>query len=144
MTKAEFYEQVHCINDLLDFCYEYDFEEIVDGIKSSDYFDDWVWDNIDESRPSLYWHEIRDMLNDLEAPGGDYFKITGRLEYEDVYESDLPSYMREVIDMGEDIEFWDDGSEDEWIPDDTPVKNEDPGDVCWDVSVDLSVLIGAG
>ena len=144
MTKAEFYAEVTSISDLIDFCCTYEFEEVVDGIRSSDDFDDWVWDTLEEERSSHYWHEAKDWLRNLEAPSGDYFKITGRLEYDDIYEHDLDIYMERVADLGDQCDFWDvEEEDDDWITeDDDPVEDGDSGDVCWDVSVDLSVLIG--
>lgn len=146
MTKAEFYEQVHSISDLIDFCYEYGFEEVTDGIKSSDDFDEWVWDTLEEERASHYWYEAKEWLHNLVAPGGEYFIITGRLTYDDVYEEDLDVYMERVVELGDQCDFWDEEVEDdeEWtIIGNGTVEDEDPGDVCWDVSVDLSILIGA-
>ena len=144
MTKAEFYAEVHSISDLIDFCCTYGFEEVVDGIRSSDDFDDWVWDTLEEERSSHYWYEAKDWLRNLEAPRGDYFIITGRLEYDDIYEGDLDIYMERVADLGDQCDFWDvEEEDDDWITeDDDPVEDSDSGDVCWDVSVDLSVLIG--
>lgn len=146
MTKAEFYAEVHSISDLIDFCCTYEFEEVVDGIRSSDDFDDWVWDTLEEERSSHYWYEAKDWLRNLEAPSGDYFKITGRLEYDDIYEGDLDIYMERVEYLGDQCDFWDvEEEDDDWITeDDDPVEDSDSGDVCWDVSVDLSVLIGVG
>ena len=146
MTKAEFYEEVTSMADLIDFCCNYEFYDIVDGIRDVDDFDDWVWDVVEESRQSHYWHELKDWLQNLEAPGGEYFRITGRLEYEDIYEGDLDIYMERVADLGDQCDFWDTEEEDDdWAPeDDDPVEDSDSSDICWDVSVDLSVLIGVG
>lgn len=143
MTKAEFYAEVTSMADLIDFCCNYEFYDIVDGVRDVDDFDDWVWDVVEDSRQSLYWHELKDWLQNLEAPDGEYFKITGRLEYENIYEGDLDTYMERVADLGDQCDFWDDEDDDDgWISDDDPVEDKDSDDVCWDVSVDLSILIG--
>lgn len=147
MTKAEFYAEVTSISDLIDFCYQYDLVEAIGEIRYSDDFDDWVWDTLEEERSSHYWYEAKDWLSDLEAPNGSYYKITGRLEYENIYEADLDRYMRQVVDYGEETCFWDDeeDEDDDWVTiGDDPIEDKDSGDVCWDVSVDLSVLIGVG
>lgn len=145
MTKAEFYDEVHSISDLIDFCCNYDFYDIIDNIKDVDDFDEWVWSELEDARASHYWHEAKAWLQNLEAPNGEYFKITGRLEYDDIYEADLDSLMNQVIRLGEQCEFWEEDEDDDgWIyADDDPVEDAESGDVCWDVSVDLSVLIGA-
>ena len=144
MTKAEFYAEVTSISDLIDFAYNYEFTDVIGDIKSDDDFDDWVWDSLEENRPSLYWYEIKDRLNDLSSPDGAWFKITGFLQYENVYEEDLEYYMNQIVDAGEQWGFWDDeDDDDDWLTaDDDPIEDSNSGDVCWDVSVDLSVLIG--
>lgn len=146
MTKAEFYAEVHSISDLIDFCCNYEFYDVIEGIKDSDDFDDWVWSELEDSRHNSYWYEIKEWLCDLVEPEADYFKITGFLSYENVYENDLSEYMEQVVDLGDQCDFWDEEDEDDgWITeDDDPIEDKDSGDVCWDVSVDLSILIGVG
>ena len=83
------------------------------------------------------------MLAVLEQPMGDYFLPGDNLCYSEPDESDLNDYKDQVVDYL-DYGFWDDDEDDdEWISDDDPVEDKESNDVCWDVSVDLSVLIGA-
>lgn len=148
MTKAEFYDEIENFSDLLDFCLTNDCEYIVENIRDSANFDDWIWDVIENNRSRWFWHYVRDVLRDIEAPSSDYFVAPegiDDLNFGELWEEDLQEYKDKVLDWGDDIGFWDDEEDDdEWISDDDPVEDKDSGDVCWDVSVDLSVLIGVG
>lgn len=143
MTKAEFYEDVDSISELISFCERFDCFHIVEDLKESSDFDAWVWDQMDELSRHWYWTELRDVLADLDQPMGDYFLPGDNLNYSEPDESDLNDYKDQVVDYL-DYGFWDDDEDDdEWISDDDPVEDKESNDVCWDVSVDLSVLIGA-
>ena len=149
MTKAEFYNEVEYFSDLIGFCETHDCAHIVQNIRESDFFDDWVWDVLENNRSRWFWHDVRDMLQRTEAPSSDYFVTPEGINdftFGELWAEDLEAYKDEVVDWGDDEGFWDDHEpwEDPWETDDDPVEDKDTGDVCWDVSVDLSVLIGAG
>ena len=143
MTKAEFYADIETISELVSFCERFDCFHIVEDLKESSDFDAWVWDQMDELSRHWYWTELRDVLAVLDQPMGDYFLPGDNLSYSEPDESDLNNYKDQVVDYL-DYGFWDDEEDDdEWVFDDDPIEDKDSGDVCWDVSVDLSVLIGA-
>lgn len=144
MTKAEFYADIETVSELIDFCGRFDCYHIVEDIRESSDFDAWIWDQMDDLSRHWYWTELRDVLAVLDPPMGDYFLPGDNLSYSEIDESDLNDYKDRVVDYL-DYGFWDDEEDDdEWISDDDPIEDKDSGDVCWDVSVDLSVLIGAG
>lgn len=143
MTKAEFYADIETIAELISFCERFDCFHIVEDLRESSDFDAWVWDQMDELSRHWYWTELRDVLAGLDQPMGDYFLPGDNLSYSEPDESDLNDYKDQVVDYL-DYGFWDDDEDDdEWISDDDPVEDKESNDVCWDVSVDLSVLIGA-
>lgn len=108
MTKDEFYEQVTCIDDLIDFCNCHGFDDIVEGITNAGDFDSWVFDCIEEARSYMYWYDIRGKLNEMGDPNGDFFKPTGHFEYEDISEGyDLDRLKDKVVSAGYDEDFWD-------------------------------------
>lgn len=141
MTKAEFYADIETISELISFCERFDCYHIVEDLRESSNFDSWIWEQMEDLSRHWYWTELRDTLAVLEAPMGDYFLPGDNLSYSEPDESDLNNYKDQVVDYL-DYGFWDDEDDDEWIFDDDPVEDKDSGDVCWDISVDLSVLIG--
>lgn len=144
MTKAEFYADIETIAELVSFCERFDCLHIVEDLRESSDFDAWVWDQMDELSRHWYWTELRDVLAVLDQPMGDYFLPGDNLSYSEPDESDLNNYKDQVVDYL-DYGFWDDDEDDdEWISDDDPIEDSESGDVCWDVSIDLSVLIGTG
>ena len=141
MTKAEFYAEVTSISDLIDFCCTYGFEEVVDGIRSSDDFDDWVWDSLEECRSGSYWYEIKGWLEDLVSPDTEWVRITGFLRYENLYHEDLEYWMDKVIDAGDECDFWE-PEDDEWLEDDEPEESEDVEEPVFEAGFVLTQLIG--
>ena len=94
MTKAEFYEQVNTIAELVSFCEEYQCYHIVEDLRESDDFDAWIWDQMDDLCTRWYWTELRDTLNDIEPPR-DYFLPGDNLTFS---EPDLEEYMNAVVE----------------------------------------------
>ena len=122
MTKAEFYADIETVSELVSFCERFNCYHIVEDLRESSDFDAWIWDQMDDLSRHWYWTELRDTLAAIDAPMGDYFLPGENLSYSEI----------------------DDEDDDEWISDDDPIEDSESGDVCWDVSVDLSVLIGTG
>lgn len=107
MTVSEFTESVKTIEELIDFCSLYGFDDITCDIRSVSDFDEWVYNGIAEERHRLYWHELRDYLVEMGEPGGEYFRETGYFEFQDVTDYDLPEYIDQVISAGYRCDFWD-------------------------------------
>ena len=137
MTKDEFYEQVTTLEELIDFCCLHGFEQIIDGWRHVEDFDDWVWNTLEDERSSHYWYEAKRWLNELEDPTGEYFKETGLLEYVDIFEEDLHQYMDNVYVAGLEIDFWEDEECYEYDDD----ERSEPGDEPWDVNMDIDQLL---
>lgn len=145
MTKDEFYERVSDFDDLVDFCEEYNCYHLIEDLKPSEEFDDWVWDRLEELRHSWYWYDLRAALNNFDAPSGDYFIPGAELEYSEPSNADLDSYMDDVIDWGDEVGFWDEEDDDEDYDD-------DDSDCCWDEvvqeepdftsDIEITMLIG--
>lgn len=144
MTKAEFYANIETVSELVSFCERFNCYHIVEDLRESNDFDAWIWDQMDELSSHWYWTELRDTLAAIDTPMGDYFLPGENLSYSEIDDEDLENYKDQVVDYLDDGDFWDDEGDDEWISDDDPIEDKESGDVCWDVSVDLSVLIGAG
>lgn len=144
MTKDEFYDNIQGFDDLIGFCRQHGCYHIVEDIFDPDQFDDWVWDCIDSLRSRWFWHDLRDVLENLVEPDG-YFVPTGELEYNELSRMDLERYMDEVIDWGECEYFWDDDcdDDDEW---DSENEDEDKDwvDDKFEVVVNLADFIGVG
>ena len=146
MTKDEFYEEISDFDDLISFCERHGCEHLVEDIKRSDDFDDWIWDQLEDLRSRWYWYDLRAALNNIDAPSGDYFVPIDELEYNDLGDADLDSYMDDVIDWGDAEGFWDEEIDDEEEYDD------DDGDCCWDEvtheeqnftsDIEIAMLIG--
>ena len=143
MTKAEFYADIETVSELVSFCERFNCYHIVEDLRESGDFDAWIWDQMDDLSRHWYWTELRDTLAAIDAPMGDFFLPGENLSYSEIDDEDLENYKDQVVDYLDD-DFWDDEDDDEWISDDDPIEDKESGDVCWDVSVDLSVLIGAG
>ena len=152
MTKDEFYDEIEDFYDLIGFCEDHGCSHIVQNIRESDSFNDWVWDVIENNRSRWFWHDVRDMLSRLDPPSSEYFSTPegiNDLVFGELWGDDLNGYKDDVADWGDDEGFWDE--EDDWLSDidlelfeenEDEAEDEDSGDECWDVSVDLSVLIG--
>lgn len=141
MTKDEFYNDIQDFDDLIGFCRRYGCYHIVENIYDPDQFDDWVWDCIDSLRSRWFWHDLRDVLENLDEPDG-YFIPTGDLEYNELGTMDLEHYMDEVIDWGDCEDFW----EDDCDPDNEDY-NDDDEDKDWvddqfEVVINLAEFIG--
>ena len=141
MTKAEFYDSINTMSELVEFCETHDCYHIVEDLRESGDFDSWVWEQMEDLGRRWYWTELRDTLEMLEPPTYDYFLPGENLTFS---EPDLDEYKNDVIEYLEEYDYWDE-EDDEWIDidEDDPLEDEN-GDACWDVSVDLSVLIGVG
>lgn len=144
MTKAEFYADIETISELVSFCETHDCYHIVEDLRESSDFDAWIWDQMDDLSRHWYWTELRDVLATIEPPMGEYFLPGDNLSYSEPDDSDIDDYKDRVVEYLDD-DFWEDEDDDDYIfDDDDPVEDSNSGDVCWDVSVDLSVLIGVG
>ena len=150
MTKDEFYNDVEDFSDLINFCEEHGCVHIIENIRESDMFDDWVWDVLENNRHRWFWHDVRDMLDRVEAPTSDYFSTpegTSDLTYEELWDGyDLDRYKDMVADWGDDEDFWDEEHYDDEAYDD------DDSDCCWDEviqeepgftsDIEITMLIG--
>ena len=144
MTKDEFYDQISNFDDLIGFCEEYNCYHLVEDLKPSDDFDDQVWGQLEDLRHSYYWYDLRAALNEIEAPIGDYFIPGTGLEYSEVSDADLDSYVDDVIDWGDEEGFWDEEDDEEY--------DDDDSDCCWDEvvqeedsftsDIEITMLIG--
>lgn len=144
MTKDEFYEDITDFDELIEFCHSNGCSHIVEDLRHRDDFDEWVWDCLDELRSRWFWHDLRNALEDLEAPGTDYFIPGGDLEYREVGTRDLDLYMDEVIDWGDYNDFWDDEEEEDdedWIEGCEDILEEDD-EPPFEISINLPQFIG--
>lgn len=145
MTKDEFYEEIEDFDDLVDFCERNDFYYVIEDFKSAADFDDWVWDTLEECRHNSYWYEIKGWLEDLVSPDTDWVRVTGFLQYENLYNEDLRYWIEKVIDAGDECDFWEEEDDDEEYDD-------DDSDCCWDEvvqeepsftsDIEITMLIG--
>ena len=144
MTKDEFYDEITDFDDLIRFCENNNCYHLVEELRPSDDFDDWVWDRLEDMRSRWYWYDLRRALNDIEAPSGDYFIPGLDLEYSEPSNADLDSYMDDVIDWGDENGFWDEEDDEEY--------DDDDSDCCWDEviqeepsftsDIEITILIG--
>lgn len=113
MTKDEFYGQIDGFGDLIDFCVENGCEHIVTDVRSTDDFDEWVWDCLDTARSSRYWYEIKRLFDNLCEPYSDYFLEVDLLEYRNLDDDSLEDFMADVVEWGDNHYFWDEDEDDD-------------------------------
>ena len=145
MTKDEFYDLISDIDDLVNFCEEHNCYHLIEDLKPSDDFDDWVWDQLEELRNRWYWYDLRSALNNIEAPASNYFIPGAELEYSEPSGIELDNYMDDVLAWGDEVGFWDEEDDDEEYDD-------DDSDCCWDdvaqeeldftSDIEITMLIG--
>lgn len=134
MTRSEFFDYVTDFEKLFDACSDLGCEHIVEDIHPESEFDEWFWSDVENRRSTWYWYELRDAIENMEGPSGEYFRITGTLEYEDIIESDLEDYIDQVSDYADRNFLWEEDENEE--------DSQDDLGMIIATDVDLAVLIG--
>jgi len=150
MTLEEFRNVAHNewdVDDLMRFCWDNDYDEVVEDIYSSDGYDEYIGSCVDDYARDHSWRELRDYIDEFPDPyENDYWIIDGWGDFCSIERGD--GYFEELIENLEERlienDFFDDSDEDdeedECITDDSAEDDEDEDLV---VSVEsVSIMYG--
>lgn len=150
MTLEEFRNVAHNewgVDDLMRFCWDNDYDEVVEDIYSSDSYDEYIGSCVDDYASDHGWRELRDYIDEFPDPyENDYWINDGWGDFCPIERGD--GYFEELIENLEERlienDFFDDSDEDdeedECITDDSA---EDDGDEDLIVSVEsVSIMYG--
>lgn len=150
MTLEEFINVAHNewdVDDLMRFCWDNDYDEVVEDIYSSDGYDEYIGSCVDDYARDHSWRELRDYIDEFPDPyENDYWIIDGWGNFCSIERGDV--YFDELIENLEgrliENDFFDDSDEDdeedECITDDSAENDEDEDLV---VSVEsVSIMYG--
>lgn len=150
MTLEEFRNVAHNewdVDDLMRFCWDNDYDEVVEDIYSSDGYDDYIGSCVDDYARDHSWRELRDYIDEFPDPyENDYWINDGWGDFCSIERGD--GYFEELIENLEERlienDFFDDSDEDdeedECITDDSAEDDEDEDLV---VSVEsVSIMYG--
>lgn len=150
MTLEEFRNVAHNewdVDDLMHFCWDNDYDEVVEDIYSSDGYDEYIGSCVDDYARDHSWRELRDYIDEFPDPyENDYWINDGWGDFCSIERGD--GYFEELIENLEERlienDFFDDSDEDdeedECITDDSAEDDEDEDLV---VSVEsVSIMYG--
>lgn len=150
MTLEEFRNVAHNewdVDDLMRFCWDNDYDEVVEDIYSSDGYDEYIGSCVDDYARDHSWRELRDYIDEFPDPyENDYWINDGWGDFCSIERGD--GYFEELIENLEERlienDFFDDSDEDdeedECITDDSAEDDEDEDLV---VSVEsVSIMYG--
>lgn len=135
MTLEEFRNVAHNewdVDDLMRFCWDNDYDEVVEDIYSSDGYDDYIGSCVDDYARDHSWRELRDYIDEFPDPyENDYWINDGWGDFCSIERGD--GYFEELIENLEERlienDFFDDSDEDdeedECITDDSAEDDED-------------------
>lgn len=135
MTLEEFRNVAHNewdVDDLMRFCWDNDYDEVVEDIYSSDGYDEYIGSCVDDYARDHGWRELRDYIDEFPDPyENDYWINDGWGDFCSIERGD--GYFEELIENLEERlienDFFDDSDEDdeedECITDDSAEDDED-------------------
>lgn len=122
MTRQEFVDEVWSWGELMDFCYDnnYELEDIFDEDAKDDYFDN----EIEEmARNSSDWRELLDRLEEI-PNGYDWYVIDDYYGFRGADEDDFRDFKDQVLEWADHDGIWDDDEE----PDEEPMMDSEEDD----------------
>lgn len=137
MTLEEFRNVAHNewdVDDLMRFCWDNDYDELVEDIYSSDSYDEYIGSCVDDYASDHGWRELRDYLDEFPDPYEcDYWINDGwgdfcHIERGDGYFEELVENLEARLienDFFDDSDEDDEEDEDECITDDSAEDTED-------------------
>lgn len=135
MTRDEFVEEITGFGDLISFCYDNDYSELVDYIYDRDATDEVIMDGIQYDRLGCdTWSELRNRLDEI--PDCDWYDLEWGYE-----EADFDCKKAEVLAYLDHDGFWDEEDEDEEDDDETSVSDEEVEDDEQSLEVDTSEMM---
>lgn len=135
MTLEEFRYVAHNewdVDDLMRFCWDNDYDEVVEDIYSSDGYDEYIGSCVDDYASDHGWRELRDYIDEFPDPYEyEYWINDGWGDFCAIERGD--GYFEELIENLErrliENDFFDDSDEDdeedECITDDSAEDDED-------------------
>lgn len=123
MTRQQFLDDIVDIFQLMDFCYEYGFDDEVADVYSRDSYKEWVWSSIQDWYGD--WESLASWLYNLpETFDYDYFDLSdepcGVGDYEFNY------YKGKVLEAADYEDFWE--YADEYEIEEAPAEPPKPDD----------------
>lgn len=123
MTREQFLEDIVDICQLMDFCYEYGFDDEVADVYSQASYKEWVWSSIQDWYGD--WESLASWLYNLpETSDYDYFDLSDEPCGVGDYEFDY--YKERVLEAADHNDFWDDT--DEYEIEEAPEEPPKPDD----------------
>lgn len=116
MTRQEFLDNVENFSDLIVFCCD-EGCDICDDVVDSDYWDEWIDDNLVDWARNDSWRDLMSRLNELDEDSGYTFYIYDDYycEYKGVDDDgdDFDRYKSEVLDWADEHGCWEEDEEEE-------------------------------
>lgn len=139
MTRQEFIDDVTTWCDLLTFCSDEDCD-LCEDIVDSDYYNEYINDNLVDLARNNDWTDLRDRLNEFyDNSGYDYYlwdDYYGQYNGIDNDDAIFEDYKLRVLNWMDEGDYWPDGDEDEeeetgtWAPSySVPQPAEEPEDL---------------
>lgn len=127
MTRQEFLDTVYSWNELLDFCYDenYDLEGLYDEDAKDDYFDN---EMMEMARNESNWRDLLDRLQDIPC-GYEWYVIDDYYGFRGADDDDFEAYKDEVLEWGDHEGIWEDedDAEEPLTEDEDTDEDEDDG-----------------
>jgi len=114
VTRQEFIDDVTTWSELLQFCYDEDYD--TDDIYSSDSRDDYINDQLMDWARNDSWREMLETLRDLEdGDGYDYYRHDDYDDWIGLCDGDgeFDSYKNAVLEWMDENEYWPDDDDEE-------------------------------
>ena len=149
MTLEEFRNVAHNeweVDDLMRFCWDNDYDEVVEDVYSSDGYDEYIGSCVDDYARDHGWRELRDYIDEFPDPyESDYWINDGWGDFCSIERGD--GYFEELIEKLEERlienDFFDDSDEDD--EEDEYVTNDSAEDAEEDLIVSVesvSIMYG--
>lgn len=111
MTRLEFSENIRTIGNIIEFCWDNNYDEFVEDIIPSDRLDERVCDIIREMTYNTSFVAIRNFLNDIE-PGYGYYREDTYFSIGHLTDDDFCDMRDELYERLEDDGFFEEDGED--------------------------------
>ena len=110
MTRDQFESEMDCISNLVYFCREHGYHEIVEGMYTGRQFDEYMNRKM---RESTSWEDFRDFACEVPDSGYDWYCIDETGYMEAYYDDDYYELYVEVYDWLDDDGFFEDEQDEE-------------------------------
>lgn len=113
MTRDDFYNDIACVEELIDFCNEWGYESYVEDIVYCSDMDDEIREEIIDYARDHSWDRLRDVMNNLPEEGYDYYTRGGYLDYSTFDDYDFEQRRDSVAEAADYDNFFDSPEDEE-------------------------------